>query len=555
MIKILLTLIIILFLFLSFYGIKADLPYSRVATEIEQVRFAVKFGSGDLNPHHFIHPPFFAYVLFSFYVIIFLFGKAVGIFKTILDYQRLYFTDPTIFYIVARSVILILAGLSIVTLYSIGKRLFDKKIALVACLFMAFSPVYIKWAHYASTDVPMLFLSLSSFYFIVRILKGGSWWDYILAGFLAGLAIATKYNAGLLIIPILIAHFISPQQKTSLKKILNKRLIVALLCLLLGFLLGCPFALLDYNTFLPEFFKQSQRMTDQNYHFPTWRINKPGWVYILTDALPFGLGIPLTILVIFGIFYSFYRHRKQDFLLLSLILISYIIVGNWDIIKPRYLIHVFPFMLLLGSRFLVEIVSNLKISDRRCTALIAAISILLIIMPFYHVMKFDNLVSQEPVAIETKEWVEKHIPPGSKIATFTGIPLVPNSGSLKRKLKEVKEKKIGKGVELEKMLEHSHLFKISYEIIELPYPWREDYEDEDFDFARQIKGGIVYFIFTQEVMEYLAYPIKYKTQVDYYNSVKKNCILIKEFRRQRPKIEPGYISGEEYVQIYQYKNS
>lgn len=533
----------------------ADLPYSRVATEIEQIKFAVKFGSGDLNPHYFIHPPFFAYALFFFYVVIFLLGKAVGIFKTILDYQMLYFIDPTIFYIVARSIILVMATTSIVVLFSIGKRLFNKKAALVACLFMAFSPVYIKWAHYASSDVPMLFISLFSFYFIVRISKVGSWQDYILAGFLTGLAVATKYNAGLLIIPVFIAHIGSCQQKKVLKKLLNKKLIAAFLCLLIGFLLGCPFALLDYNTFLPEFFKQSERMTDQNYNFPSWRIDKPGWIYIITDTLPFGIGIPLTILVIFGILYSFYRHRKQDYLLLSFILISFILIGSWDIIKPRYFIHVFPFMILLGSRSLVEITSNLKISDRRHIALISAVSILIILMPLYHVIKFDKLVSQKPVAVETKEWIEKHIPPGSNIATFTGIPLVPNSDSLKRKLREVREKKIGRGIELEKMLEHSHLFRISYDITELPFPWREDYEDEDFDFERHIKDGIEYFIFNQQIVEYLAYPFKYRTQVDYYNSVRKNCVLVKELRRTRPKIEPGYISSKEYVQVYQYKNN
>ena len=48
-------------------------------------------------------------------------------------------------------------------------------------------------------------------------------------------------------------------------------------------------------------------------------------------------------------------------------------------------------------------------------------------------------------------------------------------------------------------------------------------------------------------------PARYRAQIEYIDSARSNCVLIKEFRQLRPKIEPGYVSDYEYVQIYEYK--
>ena len=100
------------------------------------------------------------------------------------------------------------------------------------------------------------------------------------------------------------------------------------------------------------------------------------------------------------------------------------------------------------------------------------------------------------------------------------------------------------------LLKNSDSFKYSYDIYELPFPWREDYEDSDFDFKAQSAAGVRYFVFTQEAEEYYSDPARYHVQVAYMKSVKDNCVPVKEFRQPRPRIEPGYVSDYEYVQIY-----
>lgn len=551
--RLLLALILASFILLSWNGICADMPQSRAPSEMEQIKFAVKFGSGDLNPKHFLHPPFFAYVLFGLYGFAFIIGKAAGVFHSVVDYQRLYFTDPVFFYLVARYLVLILSGLSMAIFYFISKRIFDKKAALLAALFVACSPVYIKLAHYAAPDMPMFFLAMASFYFAVGIFKEGRWKDYIFAGLLLGLALATKYGAAFMIVPIAAAHLLSPNSRGVKSRLLSKKLAALFVFILIGLFLGNPFMFLDYQRFFASFFEQGRRMSAFNYNFASWKTDKPGWLYILTDTMPFGLGgyIP-AIFILAGIAYSVYRHKREDILLLSLILISYLAIGRWSVIKPRYFIFVFPFAFLLASRFLTELVENTALSKRVGTYFLCITTLFIIIQPLTAVMHFEKLITKKPVYVQAKDWIESNIPSGTSIVTFTRMPIVPNEESITRSLKKIADRRMGEGVMLKTLLRHMGDFQTVYNVYELPYPWREDYDDADFDFKKHALNGVRYFVLTEESEEYYANPARYGSQVAYMDSVKNNCALIKEFRQRRPKIEPGYISGDEYVQIYRY---
>ena len=431
-----LILLIVIGIVLSAVGMTADLPYSRVSTEVEQVNFALKFGSGDFNPHYFIHPPFFAYVLFLFYGFFFIMGKILFFFKSVSDFELLYFRDPAVFYVIARFIVLFLFGAGVYLLFKIAKGLLDKRTALLACIFMVFSPVFIISSHYASSDIPMFFVSLCSFYFIYRVLYYGETRDYFWAAILVGLAAATKYNAVTLVVPLVAAHLLRTDKKRLIKRIFDKKLALVFLVIILGFILGCPFSVLDYKGFLAQVFRQVGRMASKTYHFASWRADKPGWAYILTNAWPFGLSWPITILSILSIFYALYRHKREDILLLSFILASYALAGNWGIIKDRHYLHIYPFMFILSAQFIVDLFAKIKISQKRRLLLTSAVLIPLLLPAVIRIIKFDNLVCRKALVLEAKSWIENNIPADSKIAAMTGVALVSNKDSILRKLKE-----------------------------------------------------------------------------------------------------------------------
>ena len=90
-------------------------------------------------------------------------------------------------------------------LYLAGARLFDRRVGLLAAalLAVAFLPVF--YSHLALNDVPTLAPIALSLWGTAGVLRRGRLRDYALAGVGLGLACATKYTGGIVLLPLLAA--------------------------------------------------------------------------------------------------------------------------------------------------------------------------------------------------------------------------------------------------------------------------------------------------------------------------------------------------------------
>ena len=119
--------------------------------------------------------------------------------------------------------------------------------ALLAALLLAVLPLHVEHSHYLTTDVPAATFLLGSFACLARVrigMRAAAW-----AGVAAGLAIATKYTmaTALPALALLCALRADPSVRAKAKSV----------AILLGacgaaFLLACPYALLDWHTFIAE---------------------------------------------------------------------------------------------------------------------------------------------------------------------------------------------------------------------------------------------------------------------------------------------------------------
>ena len=534
---------------------RADLPSSRFATEEEQVYYAVKFGSGDLNPHYFLHPPFFAYILFGIYGATFVVGRLAGWFHGTADFERLFFTDPTLFFLIARTFVLLLALGGLLIFYRLAKRLYRREsVALLATGFLSASTLHVIAAHYANTDIPMMVLALLAFLMIVQVLREGTLTQYALAGLCIGLATATKYNAAWLGVALMLAHVIRGLQARSPwgPLITSRKLWLGLALVGLGFLMGCPFALVDFQTFFASFQKLRWELMTLDYHFASYRAQGHGPLFLLTSVFPSMVGVPLTVICILVLLYALWRRQPEDLLLAGFFMTFAAYLGSWNIIKPRYFIYVLPMILLLAARWCVVLADRLRSSRLRTAVLLAAWAAL-VVAPWQDTIQFDRLVAQTPAPVKARAWVEAHVPSGTGIATFAGIPLMPNEISIQRQLEEASAKRIGKGLRLQRLSHYVASMPATYDIWQLPFPWREDYDETDFDFAKHRLEGVRYFLVTDEVEHYLAEPSRFRVQVAYYDAIRSTCQLVQSFRQRRPMVDPG-LGDEEYVLVYKLRN-
>src|SRR5262249_4866593 len=151
-------------------------------------------------------------------------------------------TDPGDVFLVARIVAAIAGTIAIGLLYVAGTRLFDRRVGLLAAGLMsvAFLPVF--YSHLALNDVPTPIGVTLAMVGTGGIIKRGATVDYALAGLGLGLGCATKYTAGIVLLPIVAAAI--GRGRGGLKP-----LAVAGGVALVSFVIANPYALFDFSAF------------------------------------------------------------------------------------------------------------------------------------------------------------------------------------------------------------------------------------------------------------------------------------------------------------------
>lgn len=410
--------IFLLALGLRLYGISFGLPYKYHSDEEVLVLHALKFGTGDLNPHWFLYPSLYMYLLFFLYGIFFIVGKILGVFHTTFDFVTLYFTNASAFYLIGRSATALLGSITSVLLYLIGKRLFNEKVGMIAAFFLATTFLHIQDSHYITTDVPMTFMLTVSFYFCARVLLDGDTKYYILAGLFAGLAGATKYTGIIIVLSLLCAHFLRviDRKERWTETILHKKLGLGSLFVFVGFLIGCPYSILDFETFwifIIGNFQQSKVGWLGSGH-------EAAWLKVFSSYLKNGLGIPLEILSLAGVAHCLILRKKEGLLLISFPMVYYLLMAGSRLNLERYWIPIFPMMVLVGAKLIVDLISKIPFHVKGYAVLVVG---LVMISPAIGVVKYDYLISQEDTRTIAKRCVETNIPAGTKIVLEKGGPL------------------------------------------------------------------------------------------------------------------------------------
>src|SRR5207248_2619565 len=130
-------------------------------------------------------------------------------------------TNPTEVFVIARVTAAFAGTLAVWLLYLAGSRLFDRRTGLLAAgLFgVAFLPVF--YSHLALNDVPTLAPICLSLWGTAGVLRLGRTRDYVVAGVGLGLACATKYTGGIMLVPLLgaiVAQYRAPSgQRPALR--------------------------------------------------------------------------------------------------------------------------------------------------------------------------------------------------------------------------------------------------------------------------------------------------------------------------------------------------
>jgi hypothetical protein len=340
-----LALVLIAGLGLRLWGVRQGLPYAFNTDEADHfVSHAVRmFEEGTLNPHYFANPPAFTYLLH--YLFGAWYGGGAGV-------QRAFALHPSELYTLARLAAAALGTLALWLLYATGTRLFNRGVGLLAAAIeaVAFLPLF--YAHLALNDVPTLAPLTLSLLGTAGVLRKGRRRDYLLAGAGLGLACATKYTAGIAVIPLLAALAVGYlDAEPAARRGVLVGLALAGAAALLAFVIANPYAVLDYDSFHRELVHQSSLSAESQ-----GKLGAPrhGGILYYLWSLSWGLGWVPALAALAGALTVWRSQRRLGWLLVPAPLLFLAFMGLQGRYFGRWLMPILPILCLLAAFFILQ---------------------------------------------------------------------------------------------------------------------------------------------------------------------------------------------------------
>jgi hypothetical protein len=400
------------------WGVAQGLPYAYNSDEADHfVPRAVKmFAEHSLNPHYFANPPAFTYVLHWLFAL--WYGGPHGA-------VRAFALHPQDIYTLARVMAALLGTAALWLLYATGARLFGRAVGLLAAAIeaVAFLPVF--YAHLALNDVPTLAPLTLSLLGTAGILRRGRTIDYLIAGVGLGLACASKYTAGIVLVPLATAVvFRYLDADAGAKRRVAMGLVLAGVVALAGFLLANPYAALDYASFHAELVHQSTLSAESQ-----GKLGAPkdgGLVYYLW-SFTWGLGWVPALAGLGGAALIWRSQRRLGWLLVPCTLLFIAFMGLQGRYFGRWLLPIFPIVCLLGAFLLVRLIEALMRQARLALALRVALAGVVVVVVLAQGLLYSVhsglVLSRTDTRTLTRDWMLANIPRGAPIVVE---PVSPN---------------------------------------------------------------------------------------------------------------------------------
>jgi hypothetical protein len=144
---VLVVLVMALAAWLRLRGISFGLPAVYNPDEVSIMSRALAFASGDLNPHNFLYPTLYFYLLFGWIGAYFVAAWTVGAIPSLTAFQQSFFLDPSGIYVAGRLLSALFGVATVAGVWRLGARLSSATAGLAAAFFLAVSPFAVRDAH------------------------------------------------------------------------------------------------------------------------------------------------------------------------------------------------------------------------------------------------------------------------------------------------------------------------------------------------------------------------------------------------------------------------
>ena len=408
------------------WGITYGLPYLYHPDEPLGVTVALNMiKTGDLNPHFFGYGSLFFYLNAAAQTAYYLAGRLAGAFQTPADIPNLIKLALGVgqavqpMQIIASRLVSILAGvLCIPVAYWLGSRLGGRMVGLLAAVFIACSPTLVLHSVFITPNILVTLMVMLTLLALLRLTPASRWPSFVLAGAALGGAVASKYNAALLVLPYAIACIFLYSRSTWKKPAVY----LGVLAAGLTFLAVTPYAVLDANKFI----------ADTQFHMDYYSAaNHPG---MEGNTLEFYLTYLLQtqgLLAFAGLFMAlpYLTSGNRKGLILAAFAVPYVVyVSSLRIRNDRTILIVLPVLLIMAADGAIRLWRwfSTRSGWRRFVGRAALVTSIAISIGYLGLQTVElNVSLTAPDGREyARRWIEANVSPGMRIAAESYAPFI-----------------------------------------------------------------------------------------------------------------------------------
>ena len=393
---------------------RSGLPWVYNVDEAQHfVPHAVSMLGGNLNPGYFANPPAFTYLLAGLLEVWFGGRDTVN--------QLYYSADSSQVWVLARIASAVLGSLAVWLLYLAAARLFDRRTGLLAAAVLAVAFLPVAYGRLALNDAPTLAPVCLSLWGTAGILRDGRRRDYAVAGLGLGLAAATKYTGGIVVLPLLGAALSRARGTDGGWRVVRSLALAGVLALA-AFIAADPYSVADFNSFWQALVHQSAESDAGSKLGLTYGSG----VFYYLWSMTWGVGWAPALVALAGAAMLVLRREWTLVAVwLPVVVVFLVFMGLQGRYFGRWVMPVVPVICLLAAHAAVSAAARLRRAYPRLQGVpVALAGAALCAQGLLYSIHSGLVNSRVDTRTPTLAWLDAHVPAGARIVIE---PIAPNA--------------------------------------------------------------------------------------------------------------------------------